>query len=252
MAPSKSIIGGVITAAGIVLAATFSAFGVLKFSDFKIFHSEGFHDTVASRGFLKNLAEIGKTGLAVLRGTSNFARKLANRKGDERKKNGGGERHFPVHPKKHADQDDQAESFLKEVGEIFGESHARAFDIIDGGGKKPADWIVLKESDGLPDNFCVDLVANIGNGRLSDILNFGQTEIFRDGFCHEQSGERNSEERCDVVETRRQKIIQVHDTVARKREEHRFRDEDGGVKDIVNGNLDHESDHAFGECDESH
>ena len=50
----------------------------------------------------------------------------------------------------------------------------------------------------------------------------------------------------------REKIIQIDDATAGEREEHWLCHENGGIKDIVNGDLDHEGDHAFGEGDERH
>ena len=80
--------------------------GVTEFADFEVFHTERFDDAVAGGGLLENLAEVGKTGLAVLRRTADLAAKFSDRNNDQRKEDGGGQRHFPVQPKEHADEND--------------------------------------------------------------------------------------------------------------------------------------------------
>ncbi len=52
------------------------------------------------------------------------------------------------------------------------------------------------------------------------------------------------------MKTGGEKVIQVDDAIAGEREQNWFCHENGGIKDIVNGDLDHERDQAFGEGDE--
>jgi hypothetical protein len=53
------------------------------------------------------------------------------------------------------------------------------------------------------------------------------------------------------VNTGRKEIAQIDDVVAGQCEQNGFRYENGGFKDVVERDLDHEGDHAFGEGDES-
>ncbi len=83
---------------------------VAKFTDFEIFHSESFDDAISTDCFLEYLAQVGKTGLAVFRGTADLATKFADGNDDKREEHGRGERHFPVKPKEHADENDETEA----------------------------------------------------------------------------------------------------------------------------------------------
>jgi len=96
---------------------------------------------------------------------------------------------------------------LKKVGEIFGEGDAGALHVVDGGGEEAADGIVLKEGDGLADDFCKHLVAKIGDGGLSDILDLRDAKVFGEGFCQIQSGQSDEKESRNVVQAGRKKII---------------------------------------------
>src|SRR5262249_33680725 len=97
--------------------------------------------------------------------------------------NRGRERHFPVDPEEHANKDDETETLLKEIGEVFGERDASALDVVDGRGKKAADRMVLKEGNRLANDFCIDLIAQIRDRGLADVLNLCQAKIFGNGFC---------------------------------------------------------------------
>jgi hypothetical protein len=165
------------------IVAEEAAGSVAEFRGFEILHAEGLYDAVAGRGFLKDLAEVGEASLAVFRRAPDFAAKFADGNDDEREEHGGGERHFPIQPEEHAYKNSEAEAFLKKVGEIFGKRDACTLDIVDGGGEEAADGIVLKKGNRLADDFCVDLVPKIGDRGLPDILDFGEAEIFGDGFA---------------------------------------------------------------------
>ena len=195
------MIGGVMTAAAhpAHVVAQQLASGVAEFADFEIFHSESFDDAISSGGFLQNLAEVGKASLAVFRGTPNFAAKFSNRDDDKREEHNGGQGHFPVQPKEDTDENDEAESLLKKVGQVFGERDTSAFHVVDSGGEKATDRIVLKEGDGLADDFCVDLIAKIGDCGLSDVLNLRDAQILGDGLCQVQTDQAGTKESRDVV-----------------------------------------------------
>jgi hypothetical protein len=173
---------------------------------------------------------------------TDFAAKFSDENNHKRKEDGGGHRHFPVQPREDADENDQTESLLKKVGEIFRESHACAFHVVDGGGEKAADRIVLKEGDGLADDFGADLIADIGDRGLSDILELRDAQILGEGLCQIQSGQRDGKESCNVVETGGENIIEVDNTVAGEGEQNGVRDKNGRMEDVVNGYFEHESD----------
>ena len=122
---------------------------------------------------------------------------------------------------------------MKQVGEILGESHAGAFHVVDGGGEKAADRIVLKEGDGLADDFCVDLIAKVGDRGLSDILDLRNAEILGEGSCQIQSGQRDGKQSCHVMEAGGEKIIQVDDAVSGECEQNGFRDKNGRIEVIT-------------------
>src|SRR5260221_663274 len=58
---------------------------------------------------------------------------------------------------------------------------------------------MLKEPDGLTNDFRVDLVAQIGDGRVPSVLYLGYAEVFRDALGNENHHERNAEDGPDVV-----------------------------------------------------
>ncbi len=73
---------------------------------------------------------------------------------------------------------------------------------------------MLKEPDGLTNDFRVDLVAQIGDGRVPSVLYLGYAEVFRDALGNENHHERNAEDGPDVVDARGEKLIEVDGAAA--------------------------------------
>ena len=66
--------------------------------------------------------------------------------------------------------------------------------------------------------------------------------------------QRDGEDGPDVVNARREEIVEVNDAAAREREQrNRFETGSGGIENVVQRDtLDHERDEAFGQRDECH
>ncbi len=69
--------------------------------------------------------------MAAFRGVADFSAEFSDRKNDQRKHHGYGERHLPIDIEHHRNKDNQRETFLKEIGEIFGERDAGLLNVVD-------------------------------------------------------------------------------------------------------------------------
>lgn len=69
--------------------------------------------------------------------------------------------------------------------------------------------MVLEKSDGLSDNFCVDLIPEISNARNSRILHQHVAQIFRDTLPEEQCQYRNGEQCPDAMNLGGEEGVQV-------------------------------------------
>ncbi len=108
-----------------------AARSLTEFPDLEVLHAEGLHHAVAAHGLLQNLAELAEAALAAFRGVADFSAEFSDRKNDQRKHHGYGERHLPIDIEHHRNKDNQRETFLKEIGEIFGERDAGLLNVVD-------------------------------------------------------------------------------------------------------------------------
>jgi len=173
MAPSRSIIGEVMTAARTQRMfsrrrrrAVWRNLAISKF-----LHAEGFDHAISSDGFLKNLAEIAEAGLTIFRRTANLAAELVDRQDDHGQEHDGAERHSPVQAEHHGDEDKESKTFAKKIGQVLGKRDARALDVVDGYGKEAARRMVLKKTNWLANEPGVYGVAQIGDRGVAHKLN---------------------------------------------------------------------------------
>src|ERR1700741_2666109 len=113
---------------------------------------------------------------------TNLPAEFSDRKNYQRKHNADRECHLPIDVKHHGEKNKEGEALLKEIGEIFRERDAGLLDVVDHRGEHTPSGVVLKKSDRLADDSCVHLVAQVGNGRVPGILNFGYAEVFGDAL----------------------------------------------------------------------
>src|SRR5947208_10913943 len=153
---------------------------------------------------------------------TDFSSEFSDGKHDERQNEANSERHFPIDVEHHGEENDQGETFLKEVGQIFGKRDASLLDIVDDGGQDAPGGMMLKESDGLANDFGIDLIAQIGDGRMTRVLNFRDTEIFGNAFGDEKHDEGEAKNRPDVVKARGEEFVEIDGSAARQRKERKL------------------------------
>src|SRR6266436_8155934 len=133
---------------------------------------------------------------------TDFSAEFPNGKHDERKNDADGEGHPPIDVEHHGEKDDKSEAFLKKVGEIFGEGDASLLNVVDHRGQHAPRGVVLKKPDGLANDFRVDLVAQVGDGGMTGVLDFGYAKIFGYALGNEKHNEGEAENRPNVVNAR--------------------------------------------------
>src|SRR5262249_9219187 len=138
-----------------------AASGFTEAAHFKVFHAEGLDDAITGGGFLQDLRDITETKLAIFRGTADLAAEFVGGPYHQRQKNSGRKGHFPVDDEKNGDEDEEGETFLKEVDEEFAEGGAGAIDVVDDDGEKLAGRMITKETDRLAQDFREDAVAKV-------------------------------------------------------------------------------------------
>ncbi len=113
--------------------------------------------------------------------------------------------------------------------------------------------MVLKKTDGLTKDAGVDLVAQIGDGGEAGILDLRGPKVFRNGFSKKENDERDGKNGGEVVNARREIVVEVEDLATPgNREQRQPRAGRAQIEDEVHRQLDHESDAAFGQCHEGH
>ncbi len=112
--------------------------------------------------------------------------------------------------------------------------------------------MVLKKSDGLANDFCVDLVAKIGDGGVPGVLNFRYAEVLGDAFGNENDHERDAEDGPDVVNARGKELVEVDGAAAGNGEQRELSAGGRGSQHVVPRDARHESDEAVGDGHESH
>ena len=72
--------------------------------------------------------------------------------------------------------------------------------------------MVLKKANGLTNQPRIDLVSQIGDRRLSNVLDLRGPQVLRESLREEKNNERDGKDWPNVVEGRlREEIIQVND-----------------------------------------
>src|SRR5580698_1550595 len=108
--------------------------------------------------------------------------------------------------------------------------------------------MVLKETDWLANDFCVNVVAEIGDGGVADVLDLRGAEIFGNRLDTEDNEQGEKEYRFNVVKAGWKKGVEVDDVIGeRNLSERKSGTDDGGIEHVVDGGLDHQGDEAF--CD---
>src|SRR5580704_4385546 len=111
--------------------------------------------------------------------------------------------------------------------------------------------MMLKEADRLADDLGVNVVAEIGDGGVSDILNFRRAQIFGDGLDAKNHEQREKENRFDVVETGRKEGIEINRVIGEWNFSERESGTDyGWIENVIDCGLDHQRDQAFGQRDD--
>src|SRR5262249_16764553 len=119
-----------------------AAGGFGKFSDFEIFHAEGFNDAVAAGGFLQDLCYVAKAEMRVFSGAANLTAKFVDRQNDQGEQNTSRECHLPVDNEENGDEDEKSETLLEKVDEKFAKSRTSAIDVVDHDGQEAAGRMV--------------------------------------------------------------------------------------------------------------
>src|ERR1700676_3905394 len=70
--------------------------------------------------------------------------------------------------------------------------------------------MVLEETDGLPDDFCIDLISQIGDTRNPRVLHQHVAKIFRDALPDKYSQNRDREKRPDAMNPGRKEGVQIN------------------------------------------
>ncbi len=229
-----------------------AARSLAELADLEILHAEGFDHAVSADRLLQNLAELAEAALAAFRGVTDLSAEFSDGKNDQGKHHAHSEGHLPIDVEHHREKDNQRETFLKEIREIFGERDARFLDVVDDRRQHTTRRVMLEKSDGLTDDFCVDVIAQVGDGRVPGVLNFGYAEIFGDAFENENHHERDAEDGPHMVNARREKLIEVDGAAAGNGKEGKLRAGRRGGQHVVPRDARHESDEALGDGDESH
>ena len=102
------------------------------------------------------------------------------------------ERHLPTGREQNDQQKKKRENVPETERQIFRKRIPHALDIVDDRGHHAPGRMVLKEADGLPDDFCIHLIPEIGDAGNPRILHQHVAKKFRDPFAdkHSQNGDR--------------------------------------------------------------
>ena len=111
--------------------------------------------------------------------------------------------------------------------------------------------MVLEEPDRLPDDFCIRLIPEIGDGGHPGVLHKHVSEIFRGTFPnkHRQDGDR---EQCpDTMNLWREEGVQIN-SLMRQRIPHEKKSRIGSarIQHSVKYGCDHQRDEPFGESNQ--
>ena len=180
---------------------------VAKFADLEILHPESLHDPVAADRFFQNLRQLADARLNFLRGAPDAFAQRPHRPDHHRKEHNRAERHLPTGREQHGEQKKQRENVPETQSQILGKRVPDALDIVDDGGQQAPGLLVLKETDGLPDDLGIDLIPQVGDTRNSRVLHQHVAEKFRDALAdeHRQNGNRRTEfRRCESARARKE------------------------------------------------
>ncbi len=211
-----------------------------ELGDFEIFHSKSLHDAVPADGFLQDLAEVPKPGLAVFRGAANLLSQFAHRHDDQRHQDGRSQRHLPVQHHDDHQKYNQREAFLEEVGEIFRKRDARALHVVDRRGEQASRRIALKKANRLADDLSVYLIPQPGHRGLPNVLDLRHTQILGNAFRDIKKNHCQRENSPDIVDGRRKKPVEKDRMAVRKCHQRQGRTDNGWVQDVVKSRPEHQ------------
>src|SRR5438132_7279482 len=110
--------------------------------------------------------------------------------------------------------------------------------------------MVLKKPDGLANNARINLVAQVGDGRETGVLNRSRAEVFGKRFCEEENDQGESKNGPHVVNPRGKIIVQIKNaSVPRQSPNRQARTGGTEIENEIDGQLDHQGDGAFGHRD---
>ena len=98
----------------------------------------------------------------------------------------------------------------KPQGQILRKRVPHALDVVDDRGHQASGLMVLKEADGLPDDFRIDLIPQIGDARNSRVLHQHVAKKFRDALADKNSQDGNREQSSDAVNPGGKKGVQIN------------------------------------------
>lgn len=141
---------------------------------------------------------------------------------------------------------------MEEVHQEFTHGWTGTLDVIDGDGYQAAGRMIAEKTDGLAENFGEKGVAQVRDGGETGVIDFGCAEIFGNGFGDIHENKCKGENRPDVVNARREEIVEVDGFAGPGdgNELERAAD-DAGIQNMINGGRNQESDDAFGKSNES-
>jgi hypothetical protein len=106
---------------------------------------------------------------------------------------------------------------------------------------------VLKKTNRLAEYVGINPVSQIGDGSETGILNLRGAKVFSQGFAKKENEQGDCEDRPDVMDASRKKIIEIENVaIPRKREKRQTGAGGAGVQDEIHRELDHQGYAAFG------
>src|SRR5215467_3959345 len=186
--------------------------------------------------------------LTVLNGTADAPAQFSYWPNDQRQKYCRAEGHGPIEAKKNGNKHHQRKTLAEQIGEILRNSEARALHIINHRGHQPARRLVLEKRDGLANQLRVDFIAQIGDCVVPHGLNESIPEKLSNRLDSEYHQKRNRNDGPDVMNPRREEMVQINRFVnAGYREKRKRGVARGRIQDPINNRDDQEDDEPLGQ-----
>ena len=105
-----------------------------------------------------------------------------HRPDDQRQQHDRAQRHLPIGDEQHDQQEKKRENVPETDGQILRKRVPHPLHVVDHRGHQSPGRMVLEKTDRLADDFCIDLIAEIGDAGNPRVLHQHVAEIFRNAL----------------------------------------------------------------------